>query len=440
MNGHTSQWPAAADYAAAMQDPEHCLIDERLRSATCVLNPMGLPAVRSGQTAAVFRVTIWEHDAAVRFFTAPTDQIDRYRLLSLHLQTHPNPLFVQSEWIPEAAAIGTGVYPAVLMPWVPGVSLSTFVDDAVEDGDGNAIADLAHKWGRAAMTLPHSAIVHADLQHGNVMIDGEGNIRLIDYDGVWVPGLPTRLDEVGHPNYQHPERSELYDVTGTTDVFSAFVIYVSLRAIAADLRLWDKFHNGENLLFVNSDFTDAGRRDCPAWDAIAASPDPAVVELGRTLMTLCRVRMRAIPDLGRLLQDGAASIDTSDVFVPERAGRESGGEWWVNGDADLVDDDSPWADGEAPFVDRAAGQTRAKRRTAPGATDNGPGTTAANPNAARTTGGNTAGTHTSGPVHRPVPPPEPTSARDTALRWIAGIIILLSAIVAVAAATILAMR
>jgi hypothetical protein len=32
-------------------------------------------------------------------------------------------------------------------------------------------------------------------------------VKLVDYDGMWVPGLADRpAGEVGHPAYQHPQR------------------------------------------------------------------------------------------------------------------------------------------------------------------------------------------------------------------------------------------
>lgn len=370
----TSEWPSAADYVAAVQDPEQCLLDERLREATFLENSMGIPIVRSGQTATVFPVRVWGNEAAVRFFTAPSDQALRYERLSAHLAASPNSLFVQSEWIPRAVAYGTGVFPAVLMPWVPGVTLSTFVDDAVEDGDSAILQRLAAAWAAQAVTLPQSRIIHADLQHGNIMIDDQLQIRLIDYDSTWVPGLSQSLSEVGHPNYQHPERSELHEVSATTDVFAAFLIYTSLRAVAADPTLWDKFHNGENLIFNQTDFVEAGRRGGAAWEALSRSPDPDVARLGETLLTMCRVRMSALPDLAQLLHRGIAAIDTTQVYVPDRAGRESGAEWWHVGDGADQEEIKPWT-GATPW-------NRSKGSTSPtGAT---PDATAHAPHAAAT--------------------------------------------------------
>ena len=52
-------------------------------------------------------------------------------------------------------------------------------------------------------------VAHGDLQHGNVLVMADGSLRLIDYDGMWVPKLKgQKSNEIGHPDYQSPLRSE----------------------------------------------------------------------------------------------------------------------------------------------------------------------------------------------------------------------------------------
>ena len=46
------------------------------------------------------------------------------------------------------------------------------------------------------------------------MVDQAGTLRLVDYDGVWVPQLArmARPIEIGHPNYERPGRQECITV------------------------------------------------------------------------------------------------------------------------------------------------------------------------------------------------------------------------------------
>jgi hypothetical protein len=60
--------------------------------------------------------------------------------------------------------------------------------------------------------------------------------------GQWAP-------EVGHPNYQHPQRAaEHFDAS--LDDFSSWVIYVSLVALAYAPGLWSRFDGGDECLFL----------------------------------------------------------------------------------------------------------------------------------------------------------------------------------------------
>ncbi|MBK8035367.1 MAG: hypothetical protein IPK17_38860 [Chloroflexi bacterium] len=50
-------------------------------------------------------------------------------------------------------------------------------------------------------------MVHGDFQHGNIVVGAGEAIKLLDYDGMLVPGaieLPS--GEIGHRHYQHPSR------------------------------------------------------------------------------------------------------------------------------------------------------------------------------------------------------------------------------------------
>ncbi len=330
-----STWPTAVDYTGAAQDPEHCFVDPRLKRARFQENRMGMPVVRSGQMAAVMPVEIDGTRHALRLFTTPVDHSARYTAVNEHLRTRPAAPLLPAEWITDAVAVGDGTYPAVLMPWVDGVLLSSHVDDLVEEGRAGELRTVADRWVHLAGSLRSESIIHGDLQHGNVMVGADGSLWVIDYDGVWVPGMSTALHEAGQPNYQHPQRMEVPEVVVEADTFAAFVIYLSLRAVAADPDLWDGFHGGENLILVREDFLEVGRRGSPIWTALSASPDPDVVRHTTTLSRLCSTDLRRIPPLYDLVTRGAEVLNGSSDYVPERAPQRAGGAWWDQDDEGL---------------------------------------------------------------------------------------------------------
>ena len=99
-----------------------------------------------------------------------------------------------------------------------------------------------------------SLAVFADLQHGNVMVTKQNEFRLVDYDGMCVPGLVGKPNlELGLPPYQHPRRNGKTKLSPDLDNFSGILIYVALRALSERPELWVPFVtdlNNENLLFT----------------------------------------------------------------------------------------------------------------------------------------------------------------------------------------------
>ena len=178
----------------------------------------------------------------MRCFTREVkDQQTRYNQLSDYLSDVLPPSFVRFEYVEHGISRKGSWYPIVKMDWVEGESLSSFVGSRLKEPD--TLRRIAARWrGGPAASLSGLRIAHNDLQHGNVMVQGDGNVRLVDYDGIFLPQFRgERSPELGHKNYQHPLRkAEDYDAY--VDNFPSLVIYVSLLAIAADPGLWS-FYN-----------------------------------------------------------------------------------------------------------------------------------------------------------------------------------------------------
>jgi hypothetical protein len=111
-----------------------------------------------------------------------------------------------------------------------------------------------------ARQLRAAKVGHGDLQHGNVLLaPGKRahtvRLKLIDYDGMWVPALADRHSgEVGHPDYQHPLRIRDRTYGPEVDRFPLLLIAAALRAVRAGGRaLWEKYDTGDGLLFRRAD-------------------------------------------------------------------------------------------------------------------------------------------------------------------------------------------
>src|SRR5690606_13181464 len=93
-------------------------------------------------------------------------------------------------------------------------------------------------------------------------IEGDANdfkIKLIDYDGMYVPPLDNHKSfENGRSEFQHPKRT-LNHFNSEIDRFSIWVIITALEALKYDKALWDEVMQGgyntlDNFLFIAQDF------------------------------------------------------------------------------------------------------------------------------------------------------------------------------------------
>src|SRR5260370_4684727 len=85
-------------------------------------------------------------------------------------------------------------------------------------------------------------------------------VKLIDYDGMYVPSLAGKKSgEVGHQCYQHPQRLREGTYGPDVDRFPLLLIGASLRCLEACGRpLWERYDNGDNLLFRERDLKAPG--------------------------------------------------------------------------------------------------------------------------------------------------------------------------------------
>lgn len=302
-------WPQATDYNAAVQSPALCFADPDLRQGQVAGDLFGLPRPHAGNFADVYQVTGADGAAwAVKCFTRPVERLhERYQAISDHLKTRQPPFMVHFLYLEEGIRVKGQWYPVLKMRWVEGLRLNEFVGGNL---DKPALLDrLAQMWVRLAQELREGRMAHGDLQHGNVLLVPGSKasslaLRLIDYDGLYVPALgELPSGEVGHPNYQHPQRlaEGLYDAE--MDRFAHLVIYTALRCLrVGGLALWQRYDNGENLLFREQDFREP--KKSKLWADLWALRDPSLRALVGHLLLASHGPALAVPLLDELLEAG----------------------------------------------------------------------------------------------------------------------------------------
>jgi len=247
------------------------------------------------------------------FLREVTGQRRRYECFSQYLSGFWLPALVDFEYLPEGIRVGNVWYPIVKMEWVDGLTLHTFIDRH-KDNRG-MLLNLVRQWRGILAGLRGVRLAHGDLQHGNILVTADGFLRLVDYDGMFVPPLRgQQCPELGHSNYQHPQRqADNYDKS--LDDFSALVIYLSLRGPAADTSLWQQFHNEENLLFREDDYQNPAQSG--VLQKLQRSPDEQVKYLAEQLANSCRNSMAQANDLETILQKAPSARMPITVLMPD---------------------------------------------------------------------------------------------------------------------------
>ena len=184
------------------------------------------------------------------------------------------------------------VSPVIVMEWIDGVTLLTKVDELCKQRDRQTLGQLAQQWLTVLEKMRAAHMAHGDLAGVNIMVRKNGQLALIDYDGVYIPefaGLPQVV--LGQRGYQHPDM--LHRPFGEQmDDFSAMVIYLSLLALHVQPELWDKYVPGSaggqldgNMIFTGDDFNNPDRS--PLFAELLRSADSEVRAFAAALKDAC---------------------------------------------------------------------------------------------------------------------------------------------------------
>jgi hypothetical protein len=310
-------WPNATDYNAAVQNPQLCFRDEDLRQGQPVGDLFGLPRPHSGNFADVYQIQGADGQCwAVKCFTRPATGLRaRYQAISEHLQQTHRAFMVEFHFLNEDICIRGQWHPLVKMRWVEGFRLNEFICEHLNKPA--LLERLAQMWLRLAHELREAGMAHGDLQHGNVLLvpASKGSslaLKLIDYDGMFVPALAdSPSGEYGHPNYQHPRRLPDAGYNQDMDRFSHLLIYTALRCLCiGGEELWRRYDNQENLLFREEDFQRPSKS--PLLHELWEMPEREVRNLVGHLLLASQGPLEIIPRPDELIDDNGVRPLSND--------------------------------------------------------------------------------------------------------------------------------
>lgn len=321
-NPNNSSFPSLSDYQGALQNPKLCFRAKDLK--VCEIKKEDnspLPEMASGSFAGVCKATLSNGKAeALRFFHTRSEEAEkRLPQISDAVASYKIGWLVNLTYVKKGIHQNGSWYPLVRMEWVEGVSLFAWVQDQVKKNAASEIRRCADRFEEMIRGLSEKQIAHGDLQHDNIKVTPSGELQLIDYDDMCVPGLEGQLaGGLGKPPYQHPRRCDDNTLSPSLDNFSAIFIYLALRAVAADQSLWGKYvvnRDYDNLLIREDDLESptsglfADLRNCS---------DPDVSRISKQLVDAFRGQYAAVPTL----EEVVFSADQIQALVDQKKWRE----------------------------------------------------------------------------------------------------------------------
>lgn len=181
----------------------------------------------------------------------------RYEIISDAIKKSQLQFLCEFDYVEEGITVMGKVYPTTRMRWIEGDTIKDYICKNKLSKD--LLVNLAENFLNMVHALHGQSLAHGDLQHGNILVDEDHQLFLVDYDSFYCPQLKGEEDTVtGLPDYQHPARRTNKSVSEKLDYFSELIIYLSIRAIAEDPSLIDKYQvaDADRLLFSKDDFID----------------------------------------------------------------------------------------------------------------------------------------------------------------------------------------
>lgn len=313
------QYPSFAEYSEALQSGlATALADPLLGRGELRMRGPGQPVAHSGSFALTFEVAVDGKTYAVRCFHKHSNSLhERYRAISEHLRAIDSPYFVNFEFQPSGITTESGRYPVVRMEWAEGETLATVVAHHREDV--NALQQLRVSLRRLAAHLRQHGIAHGDIQPGNIIVQGTSGLRLIDYDGMFVPALePLTSAELGQPNFQHPWRRP-WNFEASLDAFSFALIDLALDALCHRPALWDQTGSDADAFILRADDL-ANPSASPVFRVLASVP--GLEQRVRQFAAICASPFDRVPAFEDFLAGRnvppVSVVFSGDVILPSR--------------------------------------------------------------------------------------------------------------------------
>ena len=251
------QYPLMSEYVSAIRDASDNL--DELAHLVPVLDDHGEPYRSSGAFAVVFKMKDEQTGkcyALKCFLEEQEGRAEAYRLIADELDCIDSSYVTSVKYLEKEIFVDSSCeedeFPVLLMDWVEGETMETYIANNYQDEYATGM--LCYRFCKMAAWLRSQPFAHGDIKPDNIMVRPDGNLTLVDYDGMFVPAMKgQKSPTIGTKDFSHPLRT-VDDFDETIDDFALASIALSLKAISMNSTLLDTYGASDRLLFSESDY------------------------------------------------------------------------------------------------------------------------------------------------------------------------------------------
>ena len=326
------QYPLISEYVRAIQDATDNLGE--LTHLVPVLDDHGEPYRSSGAFAVVFKMKDEQTGKcyALKCFTEEQEgRAEAYRQIADELEFANSAYITSVKYLDKEIFVDSSCeedeFPVLLMDWIDGETMENYIAENYQDN--YAMAMLCYRFCKMAEWLRSQPFAHGDIKPDNIMVRPDGNLSLVDYDGMFVPSMKgCKSPTVGTKDFSHPLRT-VDDFDETIDDFSLASIALSLKAISMKPTLLDIYGASDRLLFSENDYRNpSNSKVISALQELMCDKDFCtlyslfMLALARKELSACSCRLFVgeKPILSQTIEDLSTEIieeELKEVFIDE---------------------------------------------------------------------------------------------------------------------------
>ena len=251
--------PTIPSIRTSVENKDVLVLDDHAKNGTFERDARGRLVAYAGGFSVVFpyKTANGEKWAFRCWHSDIKNSKKRYETISDAIKKSHLSFLCEFQYIDKGINVEGTIYPTTRMRWIDGTTIKDYICQNRNSKD--LLITLADNFLKMTQALHSQSLAHGDLQHGNILVDRNHQLYLVDYDSFYCPMLKGEADTVtGLADYQHPARISNKTVSEKLDYFSELIIYLSILAIAESPSLVDKYKvdGADRLLFSKDDYID----------------------------------------------------------------------------------------------------------------------------------------------------------------------------------------